>query len=369
MHDGESAFALWIPWEVVVLCHMKPYKYYKNLRDELTAEQFMRECESRCTGSAQNPVLKDSDVEAAKTLMCMEDKHCGDPDVQYVIGYDVSYRDASGNAKTAIAVLKNERYGDTTKWDKYKKNLVYVADMRPPTSAREHAKQIKRRWADYTNPNGALTYIVIDAWQYGQSVVEALHEDLGDGLPPFATTTHEEPFSALEKEGAVPCIYPLRATGNGTRDPNPVMLDYIEREFENGNFHLLTTNVGEGIRAYKLKHQIKDDYEDDKIQHPYMKTKELCRQIANLRKKFTSVGWTEVEISKSIPKDMWSATLYAARFTQRLEKEVLYYANRRKNEWEEAALHRLDHVDYSRSLPTAIKTRSIKRLGRGAIKR
>ena len=180
--------------------------------------------------------------------------------------------DASGNALTAMSVIKCTRHFDTGKWDHYRKQLVYVMDMAPPKTAKAHAAIIKRRWADYSMDGGLATYVVIDARQYGQSVVEALHEDLGDGLPPLCTTTHEEPYNALEREGAVPCIYPIQATGNSGRDPNSEMLDYIEREFENGNFQLLTANLDEGMTAYKLKHGIKDDLENAKIQFPYLKT-------------------------------------------------------------------------------------------------
>ena len=148
MMNGDSAYALWIPWQVPVLCRMKRLSYYRMLKKKQTAEEFMRECESRCTGSVENPIIKDSVLQEARTVLCMEDKHCGDPEAFYIIGYDVSSRDHAGNALTAMSVVKCERQYDTAKWDHYKKSLVYVMDMRPPKSAREHAKLIKQRWAD-----------------------------------------------------------------------------------------------------------------------------------------------------------------------------------------------------------------------------
>jgi hypothetical protein len=93
---------------------------------ELTAEQFMRECESKWTGSIENPIIKDADVQKSRVLKVMEDKHCGDPDVFYVLGYDVSFRDRSGNAMTAMAVVKCSRQFHTEKKDYYRKQLVYV---------------------------------------------------------------------------------------------------------------------------------------------------------------------------------------------------------------------------------------------------
>ena len=367
MMNGDSAFACWIPWQTVVLCRMKSLSYYvKRLKRQLTAEQFMRECESKCTGSVVNPIVKDSDLQASRTVMLMEDRHCGDPECFYILGYDVSSRDITGNALTATAVLKCERQWDTagSKWDKYKKSLVYVTDATPPKSAEEHALLIKKRWRDYMLDGCKGTFIILDARSYGQSVVEQLHRNLGDGLPPLATITHEPPYNELEQEGAIACIYPMQATGMSGRDPNSEMLDYIEREIENGNLKLLTPNIVDATKAYKLKHNITDDTEDAYIQHPYLKTNKLCQQIGNLQKKYSTLGWTEKEISDRIPKDEWSALLYASRLAQRFEKEELYYENRAHNEWEEYA----SQFDGKGLSDIPIKTRSVKRLGRGALR-
>lgn len=365
MREGGSAFACWIPWQTVVLCRMKSLGYYRNLKRQLTAEQYMRECESKCTGSVTNPIVKDSDLQASRKVMLMEDRHCGDKECFYILGYDVSSRDISGNALTATAVLKCERQLNTAKWDRYKKSLVYITDSTPPKSAEEHAMLIKKRWRDYMLEGCKGTFIILDARSYGQSVVEQLHRNLGDGLPPLATITHEPPYNELEQEGAIACIYPLQATGMSGRDPNSEMLDYIEREIENGNLRLLTPNIVDATKAYKLKHNITDDNEDALIQHPYLKTNKLCQQIANLQKRYSATGWTEKEISERIPKDEWSALLYASRLAQRFEKEELYYENRAHNEWEEYA----SQFGGTGLSDIPIKTRSVKRLGRGAIRK
>ena len=297
----------------------------------------MRECDSKWTGSIENPIIRDDILAGSRKLKVMEDKHCGDPECFYIIGYDVSSRDVSGNAMTAMAVVKCTRQHRNENMDAYRKSLVYVEDRRPPKNAREHAALIKRRWKDYCIEDGRPAFIVVDTRSYGQSVMEHLHEDLGDGNPPMCTMNADPTYAALVQNNAVPCLYAMQATGASGNDPNTVMLDYIEREFENGNLRLLTQNVYEGMQAYKLKHEIKDDLRDTEIQAPYSATNRLARQIANLQKKYGAVGWTEQQINKYIPKDMWSALLYACRIAQRLEKSELYALNRRKNEWEELA--------------------------------
>lgn len=362
MMEGGSAFALSIPWQVPVLCRMKKMSYYQMLRKRLTAEQFDRECNSHCTGSAENPIVRDNVIREARSVMTMEDKHCGKKEAFYIVGYDVSSRDHGGNALSAMSVLKCERQFNTAKWDRYRKSLVYVMDMRPPKTAREHAAILKKRWAEYSI-EGSTAFLVVDARSYGQSVIECLHEDLGDGLPPLRTMNNDPDFAGLVRPGAIPCLYAIQAMGNTGRDPNSVMLDYIEREFENGNLRLLTADLAAGVKSYKLKKGIKDDTQDALIQFPYLKTNALCRQIANLQKKYTSTGWVEAEISKYIPKDMWSSLLYANRIAQYLEKDQLYAQNHYESQWEKAA----EDMENAAS-GFVVRTRANKRQGRLAIK-
>ena len=362
MQEGGSAFAISIPWQVPVLCRMKKMSYYQMLRKRLTAEQFDRECNSRCTGSVENPIVRDNVIREARTVKIMEDRHCGNKEAFYIVGYDVSSRDHGGNALSAMSVLKCERQYNTAKWDRYKKSLVYVMDMRPPKTAREHAAILKRRWAEYSI-EGSTAFLVVDSRSYGQSVIECLHEDLGDGLPPLRTMNNDPDFAGLVRPGAIPCLYAIQASGNTGRDPNSVMLDYIEREFENGNLRLLTPDLQAGVKAYKLKRGIKDDVQDAKIQFPYLKTNALCRQIANLQKKYTATGWIEQEISKYIPKDMWSSLLYASRIAQYLEKDQLYAQNHYESEWERAA-REMENATSG----FVVRSRANKRQGRLAIK-
>lgn len=338
MKNGESAFAISIPWQVPVLARMKSFSYYQMLKKKLTSEQFMRECESKWTGSIENPIIRDDVLVASRKLKVMEEKHCGDPDCFYIIGYDVSSRDVAGNAMIGMAVFKCERQHASATMDAYKKSLVYVEERKPPKGGHmEQASIIKRRWRDYCIPEGRPPFIVIDARSYGWAVWEDLHLDLGDGLPPMCAMSPEMEIPELVKDGAIPCVYPLQAQGNSGTDPNSVMLDYIEREFENGNILMLTPNIFDGLQAYKMKHEIKNDLRDAEIQLPYSATNKLVRQISNLQKKYGTVGWTEVQINRYIQKDMWSAMLYACRIAQRLEKSELYALNRRKNAWDEFA--------------------------------
>lgn len=339
MLEKDTAILIEYPWTVACLAGIRDVGYYTDLRKKMTPEAQLREIESIWTGTSENPIIRDSVLTESAVNPIMENRHCGDPNCLYIIGYDVSYADGARNAKCATSVLKCEPQKDDNKKDKYMKSFVYITDNDPPRDQVLQARQLKDRWFHFCLEGGKGTYIAIDAWQYGKSVVETLHKDLGDGLPPLCCINHE--FAELELPGAIPCIYAIKATGGygaaeGRHDPDAEMIRYAEIEWEHRNIHLLIPNYYDGVQAYKVKYRIKDDSLDAIIAHPYIKTKEMRGQIANLQKKPTSYGFAEKRISNSIQRDMWSASKYALRLAEILEREDLISSLRRDSEWKNA---------------------------------
>lgn len=331
MINKDTAIAIDYPWTVAVLGNIRTADYYIDLRSKMTPEAQMREIDSLWTGSSENPIVRDSVVAESATLMIMENRHCGDPNIFYIIGYDVSYADGAKNAKCATAVIKCQMQNEHA--DHYLKDIVYVMDNPPPRESLMQAKHLKQRWYHYCIENGIPAYLAIDSNQYGRSVVEDLHKDLGDGLPPLCCINHD--MREIEAADAVPVIYPIRATAgmNGTHDPDGEMIKYAEMEFEQRNVRMLVYNFYDGVKAYKLAHRIKDDSIDSQIALPYIKTRELRGQLANLQKKAVSYNIKEERISRSIQRDMWSAVKYALRLAQILEYKDLVEGNRRKSSW------------------------------------
>ena len=342
MARGESAFTMDVPWQCVVLQQMRPYSWAQKLKTKLTPERWMREMESRYTGADSNPIVRDEVLTESRKLMVAENRHCGydvgnklnPKDVIYIVGYDVSYADDKKNAKCACVVLKCTRQTDWLKRDRYLKQLVYVDVWNPPTKSMMQAQRVKDVWSRFCYDGGAATYLAIDAWQYGTSVVENLMMDLGDGLAPLCVRNHAS-FTELEQDNAIPCLYPIKAGGAGVTDPDAEMVRYAELQFENRNVELLCGNVNEGVEAYKKYHRIKDDYMDAQIAEPYLKTRELAGQIQNLKKVPSGNAMREERISKHIQRDIWSALKYALRVAQILEREELAKAVRRKSDWDE----------------------------------
>ena len=333
MLDGDDAFCIDVPSEVPVLSKIREVKWRENLKRNLTADGWKQEMDSLWTGTSENPLIRDSVLTESKNLLTMEERHCGNPDVFYIIGYDVSYIDGAKNAKCATAILKCEKQKGA-KQNRYLKSLVYVYDNPPPQTSFHQAWQLKQIWRRFSMENGEPTYIAVDARAYGKSVVEELHKEMQDGLPPICCMNHEYP--ELEETGALPVLYAVQATGGsyqGRHDSDADMIRYAEVEFEQGNVRLLTGNVYDGVEAYKKAHNIREADLDSRIARPYQKTRELIGQIGNLKKVVNGFNAREERVSKGINRDMWSALKYALRVAYLLEMQNLLTDGNRKSAW------------------------------------
>ncbi len=331
MARGESAYILDVPFDVILLNQMRPVSWAENIRNELTPAQWMREMESIYSGSDKNPIIRDEILTEARSLLMMEEHHCCKDrdnklkaeDVIYIVGYDVSYRDAKANAKCACAVVKCTKQDDYYHRDKYLKQLVWLEDWSPAETPTPMAQaQRLRRVFDRFCFDGSQTYLVVDSWQYGDGVLTSLMDQPIGGGVPLCSYKHTY-YTELELEGAIPVIYPIKAGGLGTTDPDSDMVLNAELQFEHGNVQLLTGNMNDGVEAYKKFHRIKDDSLNYKIAAPYKKTNELIGQIQNLREEPSGQGIKEKRISQRIQRDSWSALKYCLRFAQILERANL----------------------------------------------
>ena len=337
--DKYDAFVMDVPYDIVLLLKMRPIEWAEDLKHELSPEEWAREMDSRYTGADENPIVSDETLSESRCLLSMEEHHCCkdadnklDPkDVFYIIGYDVSYEDGSKNAKCACVVVKCTKQTDYFKRDKYMNQVVWVNDW-SPTDFMSQARKLKSVWNRYC-VEGSMAYISIDNWQYGSSVRQSLMMDLQDGLAPLCIYNHEQ-YTEFELENAIPCIYPIKAGGVGTTDPDAEMIRNAEMLFEHRSVQLLTGMSQSGLEAYKTKHRIKDDTHDYAIVQPYKKTDELVNQIMNLKRVPNTAGVAEKRISNAIQRDSWSALKYALRLSQILARKNLLMA-RRKSDWDE----------------------------------
>ena len=329
-HEG---FVADIPWEVAVLCNIRAIGYIKAQRSKLSTEDFLREMCARYTGSNENPIVTDEVLSRCRKIMAMEDMHCGDNDVTYIVSHDVSYEDGTRNAKCADVVLKLTKYKSEAKRDKYRKQVVYADSYPPPKTAYAQARKLKSLWLKYCMDGTNTTYLVVDAQAYGREVVEELMKPSIDGTPNLCCYKHMK-YQELEQPNALPVIYPLKAGTTGTVDAEGAMLQYAQVEFQQGNIELLTSIIADGVEQYKRRHNIKDSMGEARIAAPYRKTDELCQQIQNLVLKTGGATLKEERKSKSIQRDIWSALKYALRMAKLLEESLIKATYRKKSSWD-----------------------------------
>ena len=335
MLHGElfEGFVIDFSWITALMSNLRNIAYIKDQRSKLTPAAWKREMCALYTGDAKNPLISDETLAASRVNPIMEEHHCGDPNVIYVVSHDVSYVDDAKNAKCADVVLKLTQYDDLERRDKYRKQAVFVDNYPPPKTSYEQAQKIRRLWERFTMNGGETTYIVVDAQAYGTEVVEELMKPVESG-PNLCCVDHAA-FVEIEQPGSLTVIYPMKAGTRGSRDPDADMISYAQVEFEHGNVELLTPNILDGVEAFKNLHGIKDARFDARISEPYRNCELLCQQIGNLQTEVSGMTLKEKRKSKALQRDIWSALKYALRMAQKLEsgeKTIKYGA---KSSWSE----------------------------------
>ena len=334
MKQGEKyeGIVLDFSWISALVSNIRDKSYFSDLRGKLSPDNWLREVCAIYTGTDDSALVPDEVLSKSKTLLAMEDTHCGNPDVIYIVSHDVAYEDGAKNAKCADAVVKLTRFTDEEKKDKYYKQLVWCDSYSPPKNIYLQATRVKALYLKYCNNAAQTTYLAIDARANGKDVIDELMKPTNDGTPPLCCYEHME-YVDMEQPLALPVIYPIKAGTVGARDADGDMIRYAQGEFLQGNIELLTSNVLDGVEQYKLKHNIKDNSADVRIAHPYKKCAELCEQIQNLSTSTKGITFKEVRRSIAIQRDIWSAFKYALRVSQILETKLMKQEYRAKSSW------------------------------------
>ena len=332
--DLFDGYVMNISYISALLGNIRPIDYIKDQRKKLSEIGWKREMCALHTGSSDDPLIPDNILASSRRNMLMEERHCGDPDVIYVVSHDVSYVDSSKNAKCADVVWKLTMFSDDDRRDKYRKCLVWADSYAPPKTDVLQARKVRDLWRRFCLDGGNATYLVIDAQAYGTGVVEELMKPTKDGSRPLCCVNHMA-FQSIEQPGAIPVIYPMKATTVGGTDADGDMISYAQVEFAHGNVDLLTSDVLAGVEAYRNKHGIKDSRRDAAISLPYRQCDLLCQQIGNLKVEASGRSVKERRISKGIQRDIWSAAKYGLRMAQHLETSKKREKYGAKSTWNE----------------------------------
>jgi hypothetical protein len=314
MLNGESAFCTGNSYELPCMYGQLDIAFIEEKRDSPTYSilDFMREYESIYTGSSSDNLISDEKLNKCRTLSIAEWEHCGDTKVQYVLAYDVSRSTGKENALCALVVIKLTPRGDGT----YHKQVVNIFSSEGQHDTWQ-AKFLKEKVREYK-----ASILVIDANGIGSGVVDQLVLDLNDGNPPYKVVNDiDNQWTKYETQDAIPMVYALKSQRKETK--NSDMINNIMKVFNKLDVELLKT-PNEGLKELekKNKKKFKDDSEEIALAEiPYILTNNLCDEIMNLLYKQRGNDSEVEQISRSIPKDKFSALMYGLFWVYLEEKK------------------------------------------------
>lgn len=319
MIAGGSSFSTGNSYELPCLFGQLDIDFIEEKRESPTYSimDFMREYESIYTGSSSESLVSDEKLNKCRTLGVAEWEHCGDTHARYVLSYDVSRTTGKESALSALMVIKIMPRGDGT----YHKQLVNLFSMEGQHDTWQ-AKFLKQKVKEYK-----ACILIIDANGIGSGVVDQLVLDLNDGNPPYKVVNDKDNiWTKYQTEDAIPMVFALKSQNKETK--NSDMINNFMKVFNKLDIELLKTPY-EGIKELekKSKKKFKEDSEEIALAEiPYLLTNNLIEEIMNLLYKQRGNNESEVEqISKSIPKDKFSALMYGLYWIYLEEKKNKEY--------------------------------------------
>lgn len=320
-------------WISAIMAGIRTVQYIKDQKAQLTKKAWDREMCALYSGDTDNPLISEESLVASRVLPSCELKHCGDPDVIYIVSHDVSYTEGSKSAKCADAVLKLTRYDDIERRDRFRKQLVFCDSYPPPKTDYLQAEKLKALWRRFCLNGGQTTYLLVDAQAYGTGVVEELMKTPTDGTRPLCCYKHMA-HADIEQPNALPVIYPMKATTSGGQNADGDMINYAQLQFDQGMIELLIADALDGVEQYKRQHLIKTPAYDGQIAMVYKQCNQLCQQIQNLKVEASGMTIKERRKSNAIQRDIWSALKYALWLAHIIETGEVSAKYRPQSSWQ-----------------------------------
>ena len=303
MMNGGTSFCTGNSYDLPCMYGQLDIDFIEEKRDSPTYSilDFMREYESIYTGSSSDNLVSDEKLNKCRTLSIAEWESSGDPKSQYILAYDVSRSTGKENALCALVVIKITPRGDGT----YHKQVVNIFSLEGQHDTWQ-AKFLKQKVKEYK-----ASILVIDANGIGSGVVDQLVLDLNDGNPAYKVVNDiDNQWTKYHTPDAVPMVYALKAQRKETK--NSDMINNIMKVFNKLDVELLKT-PNEGIKEIEKKNKKKFKHDSEEIaiaEIPYILTNNLCDEVMNLLYKQRGNDSDIEQISRSIPKDKFSALMY-----------------------------------------------------------
>lgn len=295
MVHGKSAFALGTGYELPVMHNQLDLNFVTEQKESPTVNplDFQREYESIWTGSSDQSLVSLDSLNKCRILTQAEDKAI-DKEAEYVLSYDVARAEGKSNAQSALSIIKIKPKSDGT----YSKYLVNIYSMEG-THFKEQAQFLKKKVNEFK-----ARILIIDSNGLGKGVVDYLVTEIDEN--PAYEVVNDDRYNKYKTQTSVPMVFNM---------------DTTRKEMRNSDIHNVFVNniTTQKIKILKSETSIKSMLFEDKkmtaekfaeIARPYLITDIFCDEVMNLEYKQSGNETQVKQISKGIPKDLFSSTEY-----------------------------------------------------------
>lgn len=255
----------------------------------------MREYRSIFTGASEGSLVNSEHLNKTRTLKepifkaSKADKN--NPNVEFVLSYDVARANGKANANSALVVIRIEDRGDGT----YIKHLVNIFTMEG-IHFEQQAKFLKQKVKDFS-----ATILCIDINGMGWGLVDYLTSEIDDN-PPYSIVNNDD-YDKYKKANSIPMIFAINSSSKETKNSN--IINHFMSVISNNDVKLL---VPEGVAKNNML-ELDGRSNAEKIL-PFVQTDRLVDEIMNLEYVNNGNSGTVKQVSHKIQKDRFSAFSY-----------------------------------------------------------
>jgi len=326
MRKGRNVVYIGAGYELGVTFGLFDEDYIRQAEEDPTKSYlgFLREYRSVWTGSTERSFVKQTDLEACRTLKRAEfnankEKY---PDAEYVISYDVARAEGKANDESAISVFRIIPRGDGT----YRKQLVFLKSFEGRHFL-EQAKYIKSKVNEYN-----ARAVCIDTNAIGYGLVDFLTTEI-DENPPYSVI-NDDRYDEYKKPNSVPMLYLVKGQSKETYNADifNVFANYISKK----DVQFLIPEVDAKMQIVENKKFKNVDPEKlAELLYPHILTDHLMDEILNHEYKLSHTGKVVLRrISTNMGRDKFMSVAYGLYYIYKLEQENI---NKHKEEEDPAS--------------------------------
>nr|DAX83978.1 MAG TPA: large terminase [Caudoviricetes sp.] len=257
---------------------------------------FDREYRSIFTGSSEGSLVSADELSKTRTLTRpftkADDKDIKNPNVHYVLSYDVARASGKSSANSALVVVRIEDRGNGT----YTKQLVNIFTQEG-VHFENQAKFLKRKVVEY---NARILCIDINGMGWG--LVDYLTSEI-DENPPYSIVNNPD-YDQYKKPNSIPMIFAVNASSKETKNSN--IINHFMSVVAKNDVKLLVSES----QARSMINEM-DGRKHAELSLPFIQTDRLVDEIMNLIYVNSGNTGTIKQVSTKIQKDRFSAFAYA----------------------------------------------------------